>query len=110
MWLTSRVSNSVFWRIQNSELGMKNEECASSAGPATINSTRTGTVKVRIAPMWPEFTPSKWLSNPHAQTIWSRIIRRRLPVVWQREIIDLPDGDELVLDHAAASGAEPLFR
>jgi len=48
----------------------------------------------------PEFSPSKWLSNPHAQTIWARIIRRAPLVTWQREIIDLPDGDELVLDHA----------
>ena len=47
-----------------------------------------------------EFTPWKWLSNPHAQTIWARISRRPPPMAWQREIVDLPDGDELVLDHS----------
>lgn len=56
----------------------------------------------------PDFSPSKWLSNPHAQTIWARLVRRAPLVTWQREIIDLPDGDELVLDHAG--DAEPRFR
>ena len=54
-----------------------------------------------------EFSPWKWLSNPHAQTIWSRIVRRAPLVQWDREIVDLPDGDELVLDHA--NTAAPLF-
>ena len=55
----------------------------------------------------PEFSPWKWLSNPHAQTIWARLVRRAPLVTWQREIIDLPDGDELVLDHVKSSA--PVF-
>jgi uncharacterized protein len=57
-----------------------------------------------------EFTPWRWLSNPHAQTVWSRIVRRRRLVTWQREVIELPDGDELVLDHCATAGVStPRF-
>jgi uncharacterized protein len=52
-----------------------------------------------------DFSPWKWLSNPHAQTIWARVIRRAPLVTWHREIIDLPDGDELVLDHAGDSSS-----
>ncbi len=61
--------------------------------------------------MMSEFSPSRWLSNPHAQTVWSRILRRhRRLVTWQREIIDLPDGDELGLDHCAATEEAPRFQ
>jgi len=55
-----------------------------------------------------EFTPWKWLGNPHAQTLWGRLVRPGPLVSWRREIIDLPDGDELVLDLAAGESA-PLF-
>jgi predicted alpha/beta-fold hydrolase len=57
------------------------------------------------------FKPWRWLSNPHAQTVWSRIVRLRRLVTWQREVIELPDGDELVLDRCAAgaSTSAPRF-
>lgn len=47
----------------------------------------------------PEFTPPWWLRNAHAQTVFGRIIRPRRLVELERETIETPDGDELVLDH-----------
>jgi hypothetical protein len=48
-----------------------------------------------------EFTPPWWLRNAHAQTVFGRIVRPRRLVELEREIIETPDGDELVLDHLA---------
>lgn len=47
----------------------------------------------------PEFTPPWWLRNAHAQTVFGRIVRPRRLVELERETIETPDGDELVLDH-----------
>jgi hypothetical protein len=49
----------------------------------------------------PDFTPPWWLRNAHAQTVFGRIVRPRRLVELEREIIETPDGDELVLDHLA---------
>jgi hypothetical protein len=49
----------------------------------------------------PEFTPPWWLRNAHAQTVFGRIVRPRRLVALERETIETPDGDELVLDHLA---------
>jgi predicted alpha/beta-fold hydrolase len=57
----------------------------------------------------PEFTPPWWLRNPHAQTVFGRIVRPRRLVELERETIETPDGDELVLDHLAA-GSRPSIR
>jgi len=45
------------------------------------------------------FAPPWWLSNPHAQTVWPRLARRRRLVEFRREALTTPDGDELILDH-----------
>lgn len=55
----------------------------------------------------PEFTPPWWLRNAHVQTVFGRIVRPRRLVELERETIETPDGDELVLDHLPAAGREP---
>lgn len=44
------------------------------------------------------FRPAWWLPGPHAQTIGSRLLRRRDGVVMRRERLELDDGDFLDLD------------
>jgi len=45
------------------------------------------------------FKPAWFLPGPHLQTIWGRIVRPRRLAKLRREVIETPDGDELVLDH-----------
>jgi predicted alpha/beta-fold hydrolase len=49
----------------------------------------------------PDFTPPWWLRNPHVQTMFGRVVRKRRLVELEREVLETPDGDELVLDHLA---------
>ena len=56
------------------------------------------------------FTPAWFLRNPHAQTIWGRMVRRRQLVKFRRETLTTPDGDELVLDHLDAAVRNERFR
>ncbi len=49
------------------------------------------------------FSPAWWLRNPHAQTVWGRVVRSRQLVNFRREIVSTPDGDELALDHLDAA-------
>jgi predicted alpha/beta-fold hydrolase len=46
-----------------------------------------------------EFKPAWFLRGPHLQTVWGRIARPRRGVALRREVVETPDGDELVLDH-----------
>jgi predicted alpha/beta-fold hydrolase len=46
-----------------------------------------------------EFSPAWFARGPHVQTIWGRLVRPRRMVKLEREEIETPDGDELVLDH-----------
>jgi len=46
-----------------------------------------------------DFTPAWFLRGPHLQTIWGRIVRPRRLAKLRREVVETPDGDELVLDH-----------
>ena len=56
------------------------------------------------------FSPAWFARGPHAQTIWGRLVRPRRMVELRREVIETPDGDELILDHldAAEVGRAPL--
>lgn len=49
-----------------------------------------------------DFSPAWFLPGPHFQTIWGRIARPRRQVSFRREVLETPDGDELVLDHVDA--------
>jgi uncharacterized protein len=51
-----------------------------------------------------EFSPAWFLPGPHFQTIWGRLVRPRRLVKLRREALDLPDGDELILDHLDGDG------
>jgi predicted alpha/beta-fold hydrolase len=53
-----------------------------------------------------EFRPAWWVPGPHAQTIWGSFTRSRRLVRFRRELLETPDGDELVLDHADGSEAK----
>ena len=45
-----------------------------------------------------------WCRSPHVQTCWPNIARRVPPIPWNRERLELPDGDFLDLDwHRAGS-------
>ena len=48
------------------------------------------------------FRPPLWLSSAHLQLAAGALLRPRRRVLWRREIVATPDGDELVLDHADA--------
>jgi uncharacterized protein len=50
-----------------------------------------------------DFAPAWFLPGPHAQTIWGRVARPRRLVNLRREVVETPDGDELVLDHLDAA-------
>lgn len=53
------------------------------------------------------FRPAAWLRGPHAQTIGGRLLRRPTLPRFERERIELPDGDFVDLDHAHPSALGP---
>ena len=55
----------------------------------------------------PTFSPAWWLPGPHLQTAWGRVARSRRQVAFVREILETPDGDELVLDHVEGPAGSP---
>jgi predicted alpha/beta-fold hydrolase len=55
-----------------------------------------------------DFSPAWFLPGPHFQTVWGRISRPRRLVSLRRELIETPDGDELVLDHLDAESPSPI--
>lgn len=55
-----------------------------------------------------DFAPAWFLPGPHFQTVWGRISRPRRLVSLRRELIETPDGDELVLDHLDAAEPSPV--
>lgn len=50
------------------------------------------------------FTPARWLGHRHAQTIAGRLLRRAAPPSFERDRIELPDGDFVDLDFPAGPG------
>jgi predicted alpha/beta-fold hydrolase len=48
-----------------------------------------------------------WIRGAHLQTAWARLVRSRRLVTFDREVLATPDGDDLVLDHAAGPAAAP---
>ncbi len=58
----------------------------------------------RIGTPEESFRPAGWLPGAHLQTIWGRLTRSRRRVSFRRELLETPDGDEIVLDHV-----EPAF-
>jgi predicted alpha/beta-fold hydrolase len=58
--------------------------------------------------MTTDFSPAWFLPGPHFQTVWGRISRPRRLVSLRREVVETPDGDELVLDHLDAQEPSPV--
>ena len=56
-----------------------------------------------------EFSPAWFLPGPHFQTIWGRLVRPRRLVKLRREPLELPDGDELIVDHLDSETARLHF-
>jgi predicted alpha/beta-fold hydrolase len=55
-----------------------------------------------------DFAPAWFLPGPHFQTVWARLVRSRQMVTFRRELLETPDGDELVLDHVDAPLPSPV--
>jgi predicted alpha/beta-fold hydrolase len=51
--------------------------------------------------------PGWWIRGPHLQTMWARLARSRHLIGFEREVLETPDGDELVLDHVVGPAAAP---
>ena len=45
------------------------------------------------------YRPAWWLPGGHAQTLWGKFGRRRVPVPTTREVLTMPDGDAVELHH-----------
>ncbi len=54
-----------------------------------------------------DFRPAWWARGPHRQSAWGRLARPRRLVPFRREVVETPDGDELVLDHVDAPPSAP---
>ena len=54
-----------------------------------------------------DFRPAWWLPGPHLQTVWGRLARSARQVRFVREVLETPDGDELVLDHLEGPAGSP---
>jgi predicted alpha/beta-fold hydrolase len=48
-----------------------------------------------------------WLPSPHLQTVWGRLSRDRRRIAFAREVLETPDGDQLVLDHVDGPAGSP---
>jgi len=55
------------------------------------------------------FSPAWWLPGPHAQTLWGKLVRRRMPHPTRIERLETPDGDFLDIHRVDASGSAPLL-
>ncbi|MDH3309257.1 MAG: hydrolase [Gammaproteobacteria bacterium] len=53
------------------------------------------------------FQPAWWCRGPNAQTLWARLARRAPKLFFQRERLELPDGDFLDLDWTE-NGSGPI--
>ena len=51
--------------------------------------------------------PGWWIRGPHLQTMWARLARSRHLIGFEREVLETPDGDELVLDHVVGPAGAP---
>ncbi len=52
-----------------------------------------------------QFEPAWWLRNAHAQTVWATFMRPEIPIIFQPQRMELPDGDfiDLLWDSANAN-------
>lgn len=62
-----------------------------------------------IMPDGAHFAPAWWLTNPHLQTVWGTLTRRKIKTLVRRERLVLPDGDFLDLDWIGESRSGPII-
>jgi uncharacterized protein len=55
-----------------------------------------------------DFPPAWWIPSAHAQTVWGRLTRPRRLLRYRREVLETPDGDDLVLDWTPGSPGTPI--
>lgn len=55
------------------------------------------------------YSPAWWLPSGHAQTLWSKFIRRPAPVRTRIERLETPDGDFLDIHHAGVFPDAPIL-
>jgi predicted alpha/beta-fold hydrolase len=53
------------------------------------------------------FHPAWWLPGPHLQTAWGPLVRPRRQISFVREVLETPDGDDLVVDHLEGPAGSP---
>ena len=53
------------------------------------------------------FVPAWWIPGAHLQSAWARLVRSRHLITFERETLTTPDGDDLMLDHAAGPAGSP---
>ena len=53
------------------------------------------------------YRPAWWLPGGHAQTVWGKFARHRAPLPLEREVMSLPDGDQLELYTLATTAGAP---
>ncbi|MEP6993615.1 MAG: alpha/beta fold hydrolase [Acidobacteriota bacterium] len=54
-----------------------------------------------------KFAPAWWVPGSHGQTVWGSLTRSRRLAAFHREVLETPDGDELVLDHVDGPAGSP---
>src|SRR6266567_732316 len=54
------------------------------------------------------FPPAWWIPSAHAQTVWGRLTRPRRLLQYRREVLETPDGDDLVLDWTPGDPGTPI--
>ena len=69
----------------------------------------SGGVLVSLGPMQSDtFVPAWWLPGPHMQTLGARLLRSRRGIAFDRERVELDDGDFVDLDWAHPEGVAGL--
>jgi len=52
-----------------------------------------------------EFRPAWWLRQPHLQTLWPSLSRRKVSLATEKERVELPDGDFIDLEWSGSKDA-----
>lgn len=55
------------------------------------------------------FQPARWLANPHVQTLWQALCRRRPNLTPHRRRLELPDGDFIDIDCFGGQGRRTVI-
>jgi len=87
-------------------LGRRSRVALASVATDAPNERPHGTVTSGVAGL-AEARPGWWIRGATLQTLWARLARSRHLIGFEREVLETPDGDELVLDHVAGPAGAP---